>query len=383
MLARKISWMDEELEIFSASVGKFFAKEAAPHYQRWNRDGIIDRDFWSKAGQAGLLCPAVPAEYGGGGGDFRHEAAILQQEQWSHFSGWGSAVHNGVATSYIYNYGTAEQKLRWLPKLASGEMIIAVGMTEPGTGSDLQAIRTTARRDGGCYVINGAKTFISNGQHADLVVVVCKIGDAGRGGKNISLVVVETNNAPGFRRGRNLDKLGLHAADTSELFFDDVRVPAENLLSGEEQRGFHQLLQQLPRERLSIALISVAGMEAAIDVTVDYVKSRKAFGKPLLEFQNTQFVLVDCKAEAVVARSFIDAYVTRFMNGELNAEEGAVAKLWACETHCRVVDKCLQLFGGYGYMMEYPIARMYADARVQPIYGGTSEIMRLIISRTL
>ena len=384
MLAgKKSSWMDADLEIFSDSVGKFFAKEALPHNERWNQEGKLDREFWNKAGAAGLLCVTIPEEYGGAGGDFRHEAVIVQQEQWTHFSGWGNGVHSGICAPYIYNYGTDEQKKRWLPKMATGELVAAIAMTEPGAGSDLQSVRTTARRDGNDYVINGAKTFITNGQHADLIIVVAKTGDISGGAKNMSLVIVEAAKAPGYRRGRNLDKLGLHAQDTSELFFDDVRVPVENLLGGDEGRGFYQLMQQLPRERLIIALGSVAGMEAAIDVTVDYVKQRKAFGKPLLDFQNTQFVLADCKAEAVVARTFVDDYVVKLMRGELTPDEGAIAKLWACETHCRVVDKCLQLFGGYGFMMEYPIARMYADARVQRIYGGTSEIMRILISRTL
>ncbi len=383
MIARKSAWMDEDLQIFSDSVRKFFEREALPHNERWNQEGKIDRNFWNKAGEAGLLCVTIPEEYGGMGGDFRHEAVIVQQEQWTHFSGWGNGVHSGICAPYIHSYGTEEQKKRWLPKLATGELVAAIAMTEPGTGSDLQSVRTMARREGDAYVINGQKTFITNGQHADLIIVVCKTGDAAGGAKSMSLVMVEAAKAPGFRRGRNLDKIGLHAQDTSELFFDDVRVPVENVLGGEEGRGFYQLMQQLPRERLIIALGAVAGMEAAIDVTAAYVKERKAFGKPLLDFQNTQFVLADCKAETVVARSFIDDYVVRLMKGELSPEEGAIAKLWACETQCRVVDKCLQLFGGYGYMMEYPIARMYADARVQRIYGGTSEIMRLLIARTL
>ncbi len=383
MIARKSAWMDEDLQIFSDSVRKFFEREALPHNERWNQEGKIDRDFWNKAGDAGLLCVTIPEEYGGMGGDFRHEAVIVQQEQWMHFSGWGNGVHSGICAPYILSYGTEEQKKRWLPKLATGEMVAAIAMTEPGTGSDLQAVRTTARRDGDSLVINGQKTFITNGQHADLIIVVCKTGDVTGGAKNISLVVVEANEVTGYRRGRNLEKVGLHAQDTSELFFDDVRVPAGNILGGDEGRGFYQLMQQLPRERLIIALGSVAGMEAAIDVTVDYVKQRKAFGKALLDFQNTQFVLANCKAEAVVARTFVDQYIERLVRGELTPEEGAVAKLWACETHCRVVDKCLQLFGGYGYMMEYPIGRMYADARIQRIYGGTSEIMRLLISRAL
>lgn len=382
MIALKSGWMDEELEIFSDSVRKFFEREAVPHNERWSKAGIIDRSFWNKAGDAGLLCVTIPEEYGGAGGGFRHEAVITQQEQWTHFSGWGNGVHSGICAPYILGYGTEEQKKRWLPKMATGELVCAIAMTEPGTGSDLQAVRTTAKRDGNSLVINGQKTFITNGQHADLIIVVCKTGDAAGGAKNISLVMVEADS-PGFRRGRNLDKVGLHAADTSELFFDDVRVPADYVLGGDEGRGFYQLMQQLPRERLIIAVGAVAGMEAAIDVTVDYVKQRKAFGKALLDFQNTQFVLADCKAEAVVARTFLDEYIARLGRGELTPEEGAIAKLWTCETQCRVVDKCLQLFGGYGYMMEYPIGRMYADARVQRIYGGTSEIMRLLIARAL
>ncbi|MCK9994004.1 MAG: acyl-CoA dehydrogenase [Alphaproteobacteria bacterium] len=258
MIARKSGWMNEELQIFSGSVRKFFEREALPHNERWNAEGKIDRDFWNKAGEAGLLCVTIPEEYGGMGGDFRHEAVIVQQEQWTHFSGWGNGVHSGICAPYILAYGTEEQKRRWLPKLATGEMVAAIAMTEPGTGSDLQAVRTTAKRDGASLVINGQKTFITNGQHADLIIVVCKTGDVSGGAKNISLVVVEANEVTGYRRGRNLEKVGLHAQDTSELFFDDVRVPADNVLGGDEGRGFYQLMQQLPRERLIIALGSVA-----------------------------------------------------------------------------------------------------------------------------
>lgn len=383
MQAVKRPWMDEDLEIFQDSVGKFFEKEATPHTERWIEQGQIDRDFWNKAGGAGLLCITIPEEYGGVGGDFRHEAILVEQQNFHRVAGWGNGVHSGICAPYILAYGTEEQKKNWLPKLATGEMVAAIAMTEPGTGSDLQSVRTTAKRDGDGYVINGQKTFITNGQQADLVIVICKTGDVSGGAKNVSLVVVETEKVDGFRRGRNLDKIGQHAQDTSELFFDDVRVPAENLLGGEEGRGFFQLMQQLPRERLIIAVGAVAAMESALAVTADYVKERKAFGNRLLDFQNTQFVLAECKAEAVVARTFVDAYVEKLMRGELTADEGAVAKLWTTETQCRIVDKCLQFFGGYGYMTEYPIARMYADARVQRIYGGTSEIMKLIISRTL
>jgi len=295
------------------------------------------------------------------------------------------AVHSLICAPYILNYGTEAQRHRWLPRMASGEAVCAIAMTEPGTGSDLQAVRTTARRDGDGYCLSGQKTFISNGQHADLVIVVARTGKGTgeEGAKGISLVMVEAAESPGFRRGRNLEKLGQKAADTSELFFDDVFVPAENLIGGEEGQGFYQLMQQLPRERLSVGIMAAAAMDRAIALTVAYVKERRALGKRIADFQNTQFRLAECKTEAHIARVFVDHCVERLIAGNLDAETASMVKWWTSEKQCEIVDACLQLHGGYGYMWEYPITRMYADARVQKIYAGSNEIMKVLIARGL
>lgn len=374
------SWMNEELQIFSDQVGRFLDNEAVPHNDKWVHQGHVDRDFWNKAGDAGLLCAMIPSEYGGAGGDFSHEAVIIHQTSRKNVAGWGNSVHSGIVAPYILHYGTDDQKKKWLPKLASGEWVGAIAMTEPGTGSDLQAVRTTAKLNGNEYVVNGQKTFITNGQQADLICVVARTGDDGA--KGISLIMVEADRE-GFRRGRNLEKIGHKAQDTSELFFDDVRVPTANLLGVEEGQGFYQLMQQLPQERLVIALQAVAAMEAAIETTVEYVKERKAFGQRVMDFQNSQFKLAECRTKAQVARMYVDACVEKHLRGELDATEGAMAKLWTTDTQCEIVDECLQLHGGYGYMAEYPIARMYTDARVQRIYGGTNEIMKLLVARSL
>ena len=379
------SWLTEEHVIFKEMAERVFANELAPELDRWLEQGIVDRDAWRAAGQAGMLLTDMPVEYGGGGGDFGHEALALEAaERVGVAANMALTVHSTICAPYILNYGTELQKTRWLPRMASGDAVAAIAMTEPGTGSDLQAIKTTAApasdgRDG--YVLNGQKTFISNGQHADLIIVVALTG--GDGAKGISLLVVEAEDAAGFRRGRNLEKLGQKAADTSELFFDDVFVPSGHLLGEEEGQGFYQLMTQLPRERLSVGILAVAAMERALALTVDYVKERKAFGKTIADFQNTQFKLAECKTEAHIARVFVDNCIERLMRDELDAETASMVKWWTSDKQCEGIDECLQLHGGYGYMWEYPIAKMYADARVQKIYAGSNEIMKVLIARGL
>lgn len=377
------SWMTDELVMLQDSCRDFYAKEMAPHEARWQKQGHIDRAFWNKAGEFGLLCASIPEEYGGMGGDFRHEAVIAtEQFRAAGFSGFGNSVHSQICAGYMLDYGTEAQKQRWLPKMASGELVCAIAMTEPGTGSDLQNIKTTAKQDGNDYVLNGSKTFITNGQQADLIIVVAKT-DPTQGAKGISLIVVETAKADGFARGRNLEKIGLKSQDTSELFFDNVRIPPENLLGGVEGQGFFQLMKALPQERLVIALGGAAVIEKALEATVDYTAERKAFGKPLLEMQNTRFKLAEVKTIAHIARVFLDDCIVKHLNGELDAATASMAKWWVTQMQCDVVDECLQLHGGYGYMLDYPIANMYADARIQKIYGGSNEIMKELIARTL
>ncbi|MFN4224955.1 MAG: acyl-CoA dehydrogenase family protein [Hyphomonas sp.] len=382
----KPAWRQgEELDIFADAVGSFFEKECAPHVAAWRKAGIVPREIWKKAGEMGLLGASVPEEYGGAGGDFRHEAIIIEQQQWKGIDGFGITLHNAIIAPYITAYGTEEQKRRWLPKICSGEMVTAIAMTEPGAGSDLQNIKTTAKRDGNEYVINGSKTFISNGQTANLILVCAKT-DPTKGAKGISIVCVETEPVEGeggFRRGRNLDKVGQHAADTSELFFDDVRVPATHLLGDEEGKGFIQLMQKLPQERHVIGLQGIGMIERAIHETVAYVKGRKAFGQTIWDFQNTQFKLAECKTEATVAKVFADHCTELLLKGELDAATASMSKYWISDLQCRIIDECLQLHGGFGYMDEYPIAQMYADARVQRIYGGANEVMKMLIARTL
>ncbi len=378
----KPSYMTEDLEIFEDAVSKFTDRELVPHADKWEEAGIVPREVWKKAGEAGILCPSMPEEYGGGGGSFAHEAVLIDVFGKKGVTGFGASLHNAIVAPYIYHYGTEEQRKRWLPKLATGELVGAIAMTEPGTGSDLQSIKTTARKDGNGYIINGSKTFITNGGTANLVIVVAKTDPAG-GAKGTSLVVVETDGTNGFRRGRNLDKIGLHAQDTSELFFEDVKVPADNVLSGSEGRGFIQLMEQLPSERLQIALQGIAMIEYALAETIKYVKERKAFGKPILDFQNTQFKLAEAKTKATVARVFCNHCTEQLLERKLDAFTASMAKLWVTNTQCEIIDECLQLHGGYGYMNEYPIARMYRDARVQKIYGGTNEIMKVLIARSL
>lgn len=353
--------------------------------EAWEKQGMCDRSAWNTAGDAGLLCASIPEAYGGAGGNYCHEAiifdAMVRGGASASIAG-GNTVHSQIVAHYILQYGSEQQKLAWLPMLASGELVSAIAMTEPGVGSDLQGVKTTAVSEGENYVINGSKTFITNGQHAELIIVVCKT-DPEAGAKGISLIVVETRGLAGFDRGRNLEKIGLKEADTSELFFDDVRVPKANLLGEKEGQGFIQLMKQLPQERLSIACGGVTISEMAVEETVKYTKERAAFGKTVFDFQNTRFKLAECNTEATISRAFVDQCISKHMRGELSAEEASMAKWWCTQKQCDIVDECLQLHGGYGYMWEYPIARMYADSRVQKIYGGTNEIMKELISRSL
>ena len=375
-------WMSEDLVLLEEQSRRFIAAEFAPHVERWNEDGIYDREVWKKAGEAGLLCASMPETYGGAGGTFAHEAVINREFSLAGFDSFGAPLHSGIVAPYILHYGTEAQRQRWLPKLATGELVGAIAMTEPGTGSDLQGVRTTAVKSGNRYVINGSKTFITNGQHANLIIVVAKT-DPKAGAKGTSLMVVEAEDAEGFRRGRKLKKLGMDSADTSELFFQDVSLPAENLLGTEEGQGFAQLMTELPQERLIVAVHAVAMMERALALTIDYVKERKAFGKAIIEFQNTQFVLAECKTEATVAKVFLDHCIGRHLTGGLDTATASMAKYWMTDLQGKIIDRCLQLFGGYGYMDEYPISRMYRDARVLRIYAGTNEIMKLLIARGL
>ena len=378
-------WIDDELAMLGDHVARFIEREFTPHAQRWRREHQVDRAAWIKAAEAGLLCASIPEAYGGGGGTLAHEAVINQELARAGLAGGfgvGNSVSSAIVAHYILAYGTEAQKQRWLPAMARGARIGAIAMTEPDAGSDLQALRTTAKPVDGGWRLNGQKTFISNGQTADLIVVVARTGDE-PGAKGLSLLVVETEQAEGFRRGRNLEKLGMHAQDTSELFFDDVFVPAANLIGEAPGRGFLQLVHQLAWERMVIALTATVNMERAVDLTVAYARERTIFGKPLMGFQNTEFVLAEAKTQATVARTFVNALMVRLLAGELDAATAAMAKLWTTETQCRVIDACQQLFGGYGYMAEYPIAELYADARVSRIYGGASEVMKLIIARTL
>jgi long-chain-acyl-CoA dehydrogenase len=380
---RPIAWMTPELAIFRDAVRRFLAREAAPNDDRWQKQHSVDRAFYRKAGAIGMLCPSIPEEYGGGGGSFAHEAIMAEELAYIGCGAFAQGVHGTICAHYLNAYGSEEQKRRWLPKLCSGEWIAAIAMTEPGAGTDLRAVKTSAIRHRGhdYYVLNGSKTFISNGQLADLIIVVAKT-DPNAGGSGISLIVVETGDAPGFTRGRTLEKLGLHGQDTAELFFQDVPVPFDNLL-GEEGGGFAQLMAQLPQERLSIAVMAQAQMERSVAITVAYAKQRKVFGGPLFEMQNTRFKLAECQTVARVTRAFIDECVSTHIAGRLSAAEASMAKYWATDQLSRVVDECLQLHGGYGYMMEYPIARMYADTRVQRIFGGANEVMKELVARSL
>ncbi|UYO54835.1 acyl-CoA dehydrogenase family protein [Rhodopseudomonas palustris] len=375
-------WMTEELDTFRNQFRKFLAKDLAPDGDKWRKQKMVDRSAWLKLGEMGALLPSVPEEYGGLGASFAYDAAVYEDmEKIVPDALSGVTVSSGIVAHYILNYGSEEQKRRWLPGMARGELIGAIAMTEPGTGSDLQSVRTTAKLDGDDYVINGQKTFITNGQNCDLIIVVARTG--GAGAKGLSLIVLETKDNPGFKRGRNLDKIGLHASDTSELFFENARTPKENLLGGEEGKGFVQLMQQLPQERLIIAIGAVAAMERAVALTSDYTRERKAFGQPIIEFQNTAFTLAERKTEAFIARVFVDYCLVQLIAGNLDAVTASMAKWWTTQKQVETVDECLQLHGGYGYMQEYPIGRMFIDSRIQKIYGGTNEVMKLLIARSL
>jgi len=376
------AWMTEDLVLLEEQASRFIRSEFAPQLDRWHETGMYEREVWTKAGEAGLLCASMPEEYGGAGGTFAHEAVIQHELSLAGFDTFGGALHSGIVAPYILNYGTEEQKRRWLPRLATGELVGAIAMTEPGTGSDLQGVRTTAKKRGNGYVLNGAKTFITNGQHANLVIVVAKTDPKERA-KGVSLMVVETADAQGFRRGRKLKNLGLDSADTSELFFEDVALPAENLLGTEEGQGFAQLMNELPQERMIVATHAMAMMERALELTIAYVKERQAFGKKIIEFQNTQFVLAECKTEATMARVFLDWCIGQHLDKKLDTTTASMAKYRLTDLLGTVVDRCLQLFGGYGYMDEYPISRLFRDARVMRIYAGTNEIMKLLIARGL
>jgi acyl-CoA dehydrogenase len=375
------AWMNPDLELLADTAARFAEKEMLPHDERWRAQKHGDRGLWNKAGAAGLLCASIPEEYGGGGGDFRHDMVILQTWARQMAGGFSNSVHSGIVAQYILRYGTEWQKKKYLPKMATGEMVAAIAMTEPGAGTDLQAIRTKAAKDGDDYVINGSKIFITNGYHADLVVLVCRTGEE-KGGRGVSLVLIETST-PGFRRGKLLDKVGQHTVDTAELFFEDMRVPQSQLLGTQEGKGFIQLMEELPRERLIIAAGGVATMQRAIAETVDYVKQRSIFGQTLMSMQNTRFKLAECQMKATIAESFVNDLVNRSLAGTLDLPTSAMAKCWVSDSVCQVVDECVQLHGGYGYMMEYPIARLYADTRVGRIYGGSNEVMKELIARSM
>lgn len=377
----KPSWMTPELETFRDAVRRFVAAEVIPHQEHWKKQQHVDRDVWDKGGAMGILLADIPEEYGGSGGSFAHQSIVFEELTYAGDMAFGIHVH-AIVAHYILNQGTEEQKQKYLPKLASGEMIAAIAMSEPGAGSDLKGIRTTARRDGDSYVINGSKTFISNGYMADLVVVVTKT-DPEAGAKGVSLIMVETRDCPGYRVGRILEKIGQKGQDTCELFFDDVRVPLDRVLGGVEGKGFTQLMTELPYERTILGVSGVAAIERALDLTISHTRERKAFGQALIEMQNTRFVLAEIKTEATIARTFIDRCIVDMMEGRMDTELASMAKYWISDLQCKVIDQCLQLFGGYGYMLEYPIAQMYVDARVQRIYGGANEIMKEIISRNL
>lgn len=377
MIARTI--FDSDLEGFRDTVRKFLENEAVPYHAQWEKDGQVSRELWTKAGEMGFLCPTAPEEYGGLGCDFRYSAVIMEEISRSGCSGIGWPLHSDIVMPYILNWGTEEQKQKYIPKLISGELITAIAMTEPGTGSDLQAIKTTATKNGDHYLLNGSKTFITNGQMADLVVVVAKT-DPSKGAGGISLLLVETN-LPGFAKGSNLDKVGMKAQDTSELFFNDVKVPVENLMGGKEGTGFMALMQELPQERLIVALCALAASQAAIVWTKEYIKERKAFGKAICKFQNTRFKMAEIITETDALQVYTDRCLELHLDKKLTIPTAAGLKQITTDLQCKVMDECVQLHGGYGYMNEYPIARAWADSRVQKIYAGTNEIMKEIVAR--
>ncbi|RZI41630.1 acyl-CoA dehydrogenase [Herbaspirillum sp. HC18] len=373
--------MNPELEGFRDAVRRFVESEIVPHQEKWRKQQHVDRDLWHKGGEMGILLADIPETYGGSGGNFAHQSIVFEELSYAGDVSFGLHVH-AIVAHYLLNQGTEEQKKKYLPKLASGEMIAAIAMSEPNAGSDLKSIRTTAVRDGDGYLLNGSKIFISNGYLADLIVVVAKT-EPEAGAKGISLLLVETRDCEGFRVGRILEKIGQKGQDTCELFFDNVRVSRENVLGGIEGKGFAQLMNELPYERTILGVAGVAAIERALRLTVEYTRERKAFGQPLIEMQNTRFVLAEVKTQATIARTFIDRCIVDMMEGRMDTVLASMAKYWISDLQCEVIDRCLQLFGGYGYMLEYPIAQMYADARVQRIYGGANEIMKEIIARSL
>lgn len=373
---------NSELEQFRDMVKRFLDKEIKPHYDQWEKDGIIPREVWNTMGENGLLCVDQPEEYGGSGVSYLYSMVVLEEAARANFSSLttGLSVHSDIAAPYVLHIGTDEQRQQWLPKMASGEVIGAIGMTEPGAGSDLAAIRTSAIRQGDHYVLNGSKTFITNGQYANLVILAAKT-DPNSGSKGVSLFLVDMS-LPGCARGRNLEKMGLHCQDTSELFFDNVKLPLNSLL-GQEGRGFAIMMNELPRERLNLSAGAIAASEGLLAATIAYTQERKAFGQPISQLQNTRFTLAACHTDIAINKAYVDQCVRLYMEGKLDATQAAIAKLASTEMQGRVADACLQLFGGYGYMLEYPAARAYVDARIQRIYGGTSEIMKEIIARSL
>ena len=375
------TWFNDDHRLYADSVSRFFADQLVPNIERWNEEEMVERHFWHKAGEAGILGATIPQTHGGAGGGIAFDAITAYEQARCGDNGWGFGIQS-IVIGYVQAYATEEQKTRWLPQLASGEMVAALAMTEPGTGSDLQAVTTSAIKDGNHYRINGSKTFITNGQSADLICLVAKT-DKEQGARGVSLIMVETDGLEGFRRGRNLKKIGLKSQDTSELFFDNVKVPQTHLLGAEEGQGFYQLMKQLPWERLYIGITALGSMDCALEETTRYVQERKAFGQRVMDFQNTRFKLAEIKTKIEVTRSFINDSITRLETGTLDAATASMAKWWGSQTQCEVIDECLQLHGGYGYMMEYPIARLYTDARVQKIYGGTNEIMKELIARSI
>ena len=378
MFQRKI--FNEEQKQFRNTVAKFVKKEISPNHLKWEKEGIVPKELWLSAGEKGILCPNVPEQYGGIGGDFRFNVIVTEELAKSGATGPGFAVHSDIVAPYLINYASTDQKKEILPLMVKGACITAIAMSEQGTGSDLQNIKTKASINKSEIVLSGSKTFITNGQNADLVLVVAKT-DALKKAKGISIILCETDRL-GFKKGKNLEKLGLKAQDTSELFFDNIKLPKSNIL-GEQGHGFFQLMDELPQERLSIAVTAISSAEAALNWTIAYTKEREAFGKKIIDFQNTRFTLAKLKTELTVARAYIDRCIKEHLNNNFSAEDGAMAKLWTTDLQCKVMDECLQLYGGYGYMLEYPISRAYADSRVQKIYGGTNEIMKEIISRNL
>jgi acyl-CoA dehydrogenase len=374
-------WMDEDLSIFRDAAARFLEAEMVPNEAEWRKQRHVGKDIWRKAGAMGLLCTDVSADYGGAGGDFWHEAVLYEELARRGLSGFGQGVHS-ICAHYLVNHGTDEQKHRFLPRMASGELIGAIGMTEPAAGSDLQGLKTRAGRDGEHYIINGSKIFITNGYLAGLIALVVKT-QPGAGAKGTSIIMVETENLQGFRVGRILDKMGMKSQDTAELFFENVRVPAADLLGGTEGQGFYQLMGDLPYERALIAVVAVAAMEGALAETIKYVKDRKAFGKAIAEFQNTKFKLAEIATKTHIARVFVDDCISKVVAGTLDTVTASMAKYWITDTQQEVLDECVQLHGGYGYMNEYLVCRMFVDSRVQRIYGGTNEIMKELISRAL